>query len=137
MYTTPGMKVYVTGMSSGAFMAERVAFDNQSLVTAVGAASGQVEAWDSTLGKKGPGVPTLTSPPTVLLLNGDNDSVVLYCGQLNGTGWGRSNFAKSDDSLNYWSSNQAQCSPSGQTLCTSSGVPTPNLYKVRCQNGNA
>lgn len=127
--------VYVTGMSSGAFMAERVAFDHPGLVQAVGAASGQVEAWDPTLERQRPKPPQLTSPPTVLLLNGDNDSVVVYCGQTNQTGWGASNFPSSDVSLNYWSNNKAQCSPSGQTLCTG-GVPTPNLYQVRCQNSN-
>jgi poly(3-hydroxybutyrate) depolymerase len=124
--------VYVTGMSSGAFMAERVAFDpqNQGLVQAVGAASGQIwAAKHNTI----PKMPAAPSSPTVLMLNGDNDNVVVYCGQPNGTGWGGSDFPSSDVSLNYWASNKT-CQPVSHSLCTTSGVPTPNLYQVHCQN---
>src|ERR1035438_6555732 len=124
--------VYVTGMSSGAFMAHRVAFEHQGLVQAVGAASGQVEAWNPKL-ETIPKLPTLTSSPTVLMLNGDNDNVVVYCGQPNGTGWGNSDFPSSDVSLKYWANNMT-CQPASPQLCTSAGVPTPNLYQVHCQN---
>ena len=98
-------KVYVAGMSSGAFMAHRVGVDSTD-VTAVGAASGQIYALITTNSMP------RSRPIPVLMLNGDMDTTVPICGQT-GRGWGSSSFPSSDTSIGYWSTMANGCN---QTL---------------------
>lgn len=120
--------VYVAGMSSGAFMAHRVGLDSTLHdtipVQAVGAASGQIYA------VKHGGTFTMHQPSSqfvaVVMLNGDQDTTVPYCGQQNGTGWGNSDFPKSDVSLDYWANanNPNGCNPALPQLCINGQVNT-------------
>jgi poly(3-hydroxybutyrate) depolymerase len=111
--------VYVTGMSSGAFMAQRMGYGHPTLVNAVGAASGQIYAIQH--GTAPPGLPLPPQSVSVLMLNGDKDGAVDYCGQPNGTGWGNSDFPPSDASLDYWAGSN-RCSQQLPQLCTGTTV---------------
>ncbi len=118
--------VYVAGMSSGAFMAHRVGVDSADLVSAVGAASGQIYAEDTTNT-----MPEPVKPVAVLMLNGDADTVVVYCGQT-GHGWGHSSFPASDVSLDYWAHANA-CKQLLLPLCTANGQAT-EVTEETCGN---
>lgn len=122
-------KVYVVGMSSGAFMANRVGADSADLVTAVGAASGQIYAVRAgTI----PMMPQPSRPVKVLLLNGDADPKVIYCGQNQHDGWGQSNFPSSQVSLDYWAHANG-CTQSLPQLCTN-GDATVGINGATCGN---
>ena len=67
-------KVYVTGYSLGAFMANRIGVEASDMVAAVAPVAG--ELWQSTGGT----IPTEKAPVSVLMLHGDADTSVPYCG---------------------------------------------------------
>jgi poly(3-hydroxybutyrate) depolymerase len=114
----PISDVFVSGMSSGAFMAHRVAIDSADLVSAVGAASGQVYAENSVNT-----LPLPLQPVSVLMLNGDEDEEVGYCGSKHE--WGNSASPASDVSLDYWA-DVAGYTGTLPTLCTD-GQPTSGV----------
>lgn len=120
--------VFVSGMSSGAFMAERVGVDGSDLVSAVGAASGQIYS-ELTANQ----LPALALPVSVILLNGDTDNRVGYCGQK--FNWAKSASPASDVSLGYWATANA-CSDTLPQLC-SGGIPTDatGADAVSCSGG--
>src|SRR6266496_4208836 len=74
-------KIYVTGFSAGAHMAHRVAIDLSDLVAAAGIVEGSVWVQHAG-GTQKP--PQPKSPVSVLILHGDGDPVVRYCGVDNG-----------------------------------------------------
>jgi poly(3-hydroxybutyrate) depolymerase len=110
--------VFIMGMSSGAFMAHRVAIDSSDLVSGVGAASGQIYAETSpnTL-------PLPLEPVSVLMLNGDEDTEVGYCGSRHE--WGSAASPASDVTLDYWAG-VAGYSGTLPQLCTD-GEPTEGV----------
>ncbi len=114
----PISNVYVTGMSSGAFMAHRVAIDSADLVSAIGAASGQLYAEDSVNT-----IPLPVQPVSVLMLNGDEDDRVGYCGSAHQ--WGNSDSPASDVTLDYWADVAGYTGTLPQ-LCTD-GQPTSGV----------
>jgi poly(3-hydroxybutyrate) depolymerase len=130
--------VYVAGMSSGAFMAHRVGLDSTLHdtipVQAVGAASGQIYA-----AKHGTTF-TMHQPSSqsvaVVMLNGDQDTTVPYCGRQDGKGWGNSDFPKSDVSLDYWANanNPNGCSPALPQLCNPDGTVNQQVTTYSCGN---
>jgi poly(3-hydroxybutyrate) depolymerase len=124
--------VYVAGMSSGAFMAQRMGYEHPTLVNAVGAASGQI--WAVQHGSAPPGLPLPPSSVSVLMLNGDADRTVDYCGT-NETGWGVSDFPPSDASLNYWANNMS-CQPASHALCNPDGSVNQQVTTVTCGSGS-
>jgi poly(3-hydroxybutyrate) depolymerase len=138
MRTTYGINtVYVAGMSSGAFMAHRVGIDSTNdliPVSAVGAASGQIYAVEhgTTFNMHKPSSQSVA----VVMLNGDADPTVPYCGQQNGTGWGNSDFPKSDVSLDYWANanNPSGCNPVLPHLCNSDGTVNTQVTTYSCGN---
>jgi polyhydroxybutyrate depolymerase len=70
-YAIPAGRVFVTGMSAGAFMANRLACDRADLISAIAPVAG-------TLGS---GVPCAPSRPvSVLAIHGTSDPVVPYYG---------------------------------------------------------
>ena len=83
-------KTFVTGLSNGGFMAHRVGIEVSDLVAAIAVVEGTVVS---------PGliqnVPAPLGPVSVLMLHGDQDQTVLYCGQ--------ANVASQEESFNYWS----------------------------------
>jgi polyhydroxybutyrate depolymerase len=91
-------KIFVTGHSAGAFMSHRLGVELSDLVAGIGVVEGAI----STRGNPTP-VPSALGPVSVLMLHGDQDQTVQYCGS--GTDLSQ------EDSFNYWSG------PSG-TSCT-------------------
>jgi polyhydroxybutyrate depolymerase len=82
-------RVYVTGLSNGGFMTHRVGVQLSDLVAAIAVVEGTVVS---------PGqiqnVPPPLGPVSVLVLHGDQDPVVLYCG---GPAVG-----SQEETFNYW-----------------------------------
>lgn len=104
-------RIYVTGLSSGALMSHRLGVQLSDLVAAIGVVEG-------TLFLKGnpPLVPPAVAPVSVLILHGDQDNTVLYCG----TPFD----ASQEQSFNYWTGTSAdKCSSLDTTapLCDSRG----------------
>ncbi len=117
---SPG-RTFVTGMSSGAMMAYRVAIDSSDLIAAVAVVSCRVAMGAC------PSLPNPAQPVSVLELSGDADATIPYCG---GTfsGWGEYRIAVSsvDADMNYLTAayglpaNQnALCGVNGATATTS------------------
>lgn len=114
----PISQVFVMGMSSGAFMAHRVAIDSSDLVSAIGAASGQLYAETS------PNTLSLPlEPVSVLTMNGDEDQEVGYCGSKHE--WDSAASPASDVTLDYWAGISGYTGTLPQ-LCTN-GEPTAGV----------
>jgi polyhydroxybutyrate depolymerase len=90
-------KVYVTGFSVGGYMAHRAGVQLSDLVAAIGVAEG-------TLSAIAPGdtrtVGATTAPVSVLILHGDQDSAIPYCGDSTAT----SAETSQEQTFNYWTS---------------------------------
>lgn len=99
-------KIYVTGFSSGAFMAHRMGVEASDLVAAIGPVEGALFS-----GANSQSVPSAIGPVSVIELHGDQDNTVRYCGS--------STDASQEDSFNYWSGSSAN---SCSTLDTSSAL---------------
>jgi polyhydroxybutyrate depolymerase len=121
----PISNVFVTGMSSGAFMAHRVAIDSADLVSAIGAASGQLYSEESANN-----VPMPARPVSIIMLNGDADDRVGYCGSAHE--WGDSDSPPSDVTLDYWA-DVAGYTGTLPPLCTD-GVPTSGVNGALVQS---
>ncbi len=117
-------KVYVTGYSLGAFMANRIGVEASDMVAAVAPVAG--ELWQSTGGT----IPTEKAPVSVLMLHGDADTSVPYCGMSSPYPE-----ATEDDTFNYWQT-QNLCKANTATLC-SGGKPTSTSSKLAtgCSTG--
>jgi poly(3-hydroxybutyrate) depolymerase len=124
-YSVTPNKTFVSGMSSGGFMAHRVGAELSDIVAAIAPVSGMIDI--HPIGQDfEPPQPAL--PVSVYELNGDADTVVPYCG---GTGWfwGKlhDDLASSDDSVNFWTSaNSCARRSTSQALCTNE-KPTSGL----------
>jgi polyhydroxybutyrate depolymerase len=119
-------RIYVTGLSSGGFMAHRVAVDLSDLVAAAGVISGSISEIPMTSSER---VPNAKQPVSILMLQGDNDQSVLYCGGSSVPGLVE---ASQDTTFNYWSGASGDdCAAVDTTapLCDSSGTPTSVLEK--------
>lgn len=129
-----GKKVYVTGFSSGAYMSHRAAIDLADRIAAIAAFEGDL--WESVAGATGTTVPQPAgnNPVAVVILNGDADLTVPYCGEHDSSGTS----ASIDDSFNYWAAANACTQIEPQTLCTA-GVPSPLSVQGKtagnCNNG--
>lgn len=112
-------KVFVTGFSLGAFMSNRIGVELGDLVAAIAPVSG--ELW---MNAGGP-MPKAVAPISVLLMNGNADTSVPYCGMT--TPYPE---AAEDDTFNYWQTqnvckqNTAALCSSGKTTTTSSKIAT-------------
>ena len=104
-------KIYVTGLSSGALMSHRLGVELSDLVAAIGVVEGAL-----FLKGNPPAVPPAAGPVSVLILHGDQDQTVLYCGT--------PVEASQEQSFNYWSGTSADRCSSFDTqapLCDSQG----------------
>ena len=123
---SPG-NTFVTGMSSGAFMAHRAGTDLSDIVAAIAPVSGMIDI--HPIGQNFL-PPDPQNPVSVYELHGDEDTVVSYCGG-NGWFWGglHDDLASADDSVNFWiSANSCTNRSSTQTLCTN-GQPTAGVTR--------
>jgi polyhydroxybutyrate depolymerase len=89
-------RIYVTGLSSGALMSHRLGVQLSDLVAGIGVVEG---ALFNNASVSSPPVPPALAPTSVLILHGDQDKTVLYCGTPVD--------ASQEQSFNYWSGNSA------------------------------
>jgi polyhydroxybutyrate depolymerase len=98
-------RIYVTGLSSGALMSHRLGVQLSDLVAAIGVVEGAL------FSKGNPSsIPSSVGPVSVLILHGDQDETVLYCGT--------STEASQEQSFNFWSGTLAD-------KCSSFDTPAP------------
>jgi polyhydroxybutyrate depolymerase len=110
-------KVFVTGYSLGAFMANRVGVELGNVVAAIAPVAG--ELWQSVGGP----VPHPVAPVSVLMMNGSADASVPYCGLT--TPYPE---ATEDDTFNYWQTHDL-CKQNTAALC-SGGKPSATTSKT-------
>jgi len=104
-------RIYVTGFSAGAFMSHRLGVELSNLIAAVGAVEGAISSNGNPQS-----VPPAAGPVSVLMIHGDADATVLYCGS--------SADASQEESFNYWTGTAAnRCSAVNppSTLCDAHG----------------
>jgi polyhydroxybutyrate depolymerase len=104
-------RIYVTGLSSGALMSHRLGVQLSDLVAAIGVVEGAL-----FLKGNPPTVPSAARPVSVLILHGDRDETVPYCGTPIG--------ASQEQTFNYWAGTSADTCSSFDTpapLCDSQG----------------
>ncbi len=112
-------KIFVTGHSSGAFMSHRLGVELSDLVAAIAAVEGAIASSDTPTP-----VPAAVGPVSVLMLHGDQDPTVMYCGSRLD--------ASQDDSFNYWSGASANSCSSvdvQSALCDLQGNISPVVEK--------
>lgn len=107
-------------------MAQRMGIEHSDQVAAVACAAGRYEVYqtgNNTI------VPTPKNPISVLVLQGDKDPVVDYCGATGKHYWGENviswTLPSSDVSIGYWRTVDG-CPANAQLLCTN-GSPTPGV----------
>ena len=104
-------KIYATGFSAGAFMSHRLGVQASDLIAAIGVVEGAVSSSATTQS-----VPTAIGPVSVLMLHGDQDQTVRYCGSQTD--------ASQDITFNYWagaSANSCSSLDTTSALCDSQG----------------
>lgn len=110
-------KIFVTGYSLGAFMANRIGVEASDLVAAIAPVAG--ELWQEVGGP----VPNPVAPVSVLMMNGSADTSVPYCGLK--TPYPE---ATEDDTFNYWQTHNL-CKQNAAPLC-SAGKPSATTSKT-------
>jgi len=114
-------RIYLTGHSAGAFMSYRAAIELSSRVAAIASVSGTVYGTPFTDQRVAPPAGGAVS---VLILHGDADGAVPYCGV-------SSNFryASQDQTFDYWVANNGCANvDTAEPLCNS-GIPTAVTVK--------
>ena len=103
-------RIYVTGFSNGGFMTHRAGIQLADLVAAIAVSEGSVVSPGSV-----ENVPAPIRPVSVLMLHGDQDPTVLYCG-------GQA-YASQEQSFNYWSTaNRCSAADTQAPLCDGQGI---------------
>lgn len=103
-------RIYVAGLSNGGFMTHRAGIQLSDLVAAIAVAEGTVVSPGSIQN-----VPAPLGPVSVLMLHGDQDPTVLYCG-------GQA-YASQEQSFNYWSAaNRCSTTDTTAPLCDAQGI---------------
>jgi polyhydroxybutyrate depolymerase len=82
-------RIYATGLSNGGFMAHRVGVQLSDLIAAIAVVEGTVVSPGQVQN-----VPLPLAPVSVLMLHGDQDPTVLYCGG--------PAVASQEETFNYW-----------------------------------
>jgi polyhydroxybutyrate depolymerase len=123
---SPGQS-FVSGMSSGGYMTQRVGMEQSDLIAAIAPVSGAqyIQPVGTTFV-----APIVPNPISVYRLNGDIDPVVPYCGGTKGFWGGVAAYSPSmDQDLDFWSetaANSCTTFAQSQPLCTS-GQPTDGI----------
>jgi poly(3-hydroxybutyrate) depolymerase len=126
-YNVKPSQTFVAGMSSGAYMAQRVGMEQNDVIAAIAPVSGaQYLQPLKTIFNP----PLVGNPVSVYRLNGDLDTVVPYCGGTKGF-WAKVKaYSPSVDSdVDFWAGEDANLCTSAsesQPLCTD-GVPTEDV----------
>jgi polyhydroxybutyrate depolymerase len=104
-------KIYVTGHSAGAFMSHRLGVELSDLIAGIGSVEGAISSNGNP-----PPVPSALGPVSVLILHGDQDRTVLYCGSRTD--------ASQEQTFNYWtgpSANSCSTLDTRSALCDTQG----------------
>ena len=104
-------RIYVTGLSSGALMSHRLGVQLSDLVAGIGVVEGALFSNGNP-----PTVPPAVAPVSVLILHGDQDTTIPYCGT--------PTEASQEQSFNYWTGTSADSCSSFDTpvaLCDGQG----------------
>ncbi len=109
-------RVYVTGHSAGSFMAHRAAIELSSRVAAIASVSGTVYGTPFTDQRT---APAANGPVSILILHGDADPAVPYCGASPNF-----RYASQDQTFNYWVANDGCATLDTTTPLCSYGVPS-------------
>jgi polyhydroxybutyrate depolymerase len=112
-------KIYVAGFSAGALMAHRMGVQASDLVAAIAPVEGAL--FSSSTPQT---VPSALGPISLIVLHGDQDPVVHYCGS--------SSDASQEQSFNYWTGSSANNCSSVDTsspLCDAQGHITVVVEK--------
>jgi len=133
LHTNP-KKVYVTGMSAGGYMAHRAAIDHPDLVAAAGVVEGSLTVQSAGGTQQ---APAASGSVSILILHGDADQVIHYCGVSNSSVV----VTSQDQTFGYWYQTPANACTSLNTssnICTAYlGSPTSLTLKdaTGCNNG--
>jgi polyhydroxybutyrate depolymerase len=102
-------RIYVTGFSNGGFMTHRAGIQLSGFVAAIAVAEGSVASTGSIQN-----VPVPLEPVSVLMLHGDADTTVPYCGQP---------YASQEQSFDYWNTaNRCSRNDTAAPLCDAQGI---------------
>jgi polyhydroxybutyrate depolymerase len=125
--------VYVTGMSSGALMTQRVAMTCPDEIAAIAPVAGQLYIKQMTDPWQPPA--RISSPVSVLEIHGDADADLPYCGQAPHQQWTISFLVlpSVDDDVAYWARVNGLPAPT-LSLCTG-GAPTSSVTTETLTNG--
>jgi polyhydroxybutyrate depolymerase len=135
LHVNPKM-VYVTGRSAGGYMAHRVAIDHADLVAAAGVVEGSLSV-QSPGGSQVP--PPANAAISILILHGDQDQVIDYCGDAPPTK--NVVVTSQDQTFDYWyqtAANSCKTLDTTTNLCTGFlGTPTSITMKdaTGCNSG--
>jgi polyhydroxybutyrate depolymerase len=133
LHVNPKM-VYVTGISAGGYMTYRAGIDLSDLVAAIGVVEGSLDV-QQVGGTQVP--PPAQGPVSLIMLHGDNDPVIHYCG----TTTTNVSVTSEDQSFDYWWQTPANsCStpnPPGPICTGFLGTPTSLFFKdaTGCRGG--
>ena len=123
--------IYVSGHSSGGFMAQRVGVELSDVVAAIAPLSSSLYVTLPLTGSIGQTMPTQKAPVSVLILESDGDAIIPYCGGEVSTSPGAV-VPSQDDTFNYWASaavNNCTTLDTKASLCNGSGAPTSLIEK--------
>ena len=115
---TDPKKVYVEGISAGGLMALRAGVELSDVVAAVASLSGTLTLQQGGIAGV---VPAALGPVSAIMLHGDQDDSIPYCGGISPAGLN----ASQDTTFNYWVAADATLNLDTATaLCDASGNPT-------------
>jgi len=112
-------RIFITGHSAGGFMAHRLAVELSDVIAAIGVVEGAISSNGNP-----PPVPAALGPVSVLMLHGDRDNTVLYCGNHLD--------ASQEETFNYWSGSSGNSCSAVDTqipLCDAQGNITVVVEK--------
>lgn len=109
-------RIYVTGHSAGAFMSHRAAIELSSRVAAIASVSGTVYGTPFTDQRV---APPAAGPVSVLIIHGDADTAVPYCGISPDF-----RYASQDQTFNYWTANNGCATLDTRAALCNFGVPS-------------
>ena len=117
--------VFLTGMSSGGLMTQRVGMTCPQYLAAIAPISGQIYMEQMTDSWRPPAF--INAPLSVLEIHGDADTDLEYCGQTPHLEWSASFMIlpSVDQDMAFWAQMDGLPPPS-ESLCTN-GVPTPGV----------
>lgn len=123
--------IYVSGHSSGGFIAQRAGVELSDIVAAIAPLSSSLYVTLPLSGSLGQTVPAQKAPVSVLILESDGDAIIPYCGGAVSTSAGAL-VPSQDDTFNYWASAAANNCTTLDTiaaLCNGNGAPTSLIEK--------